>query len=380
MEDRVRLALQDLFDPTTTSQAHLTCLGGHASLRIYWRVDVPAGAISARPMDTSLMAMVMPLDADLYGSEEGGQTDSQAQIWPFEDVQQHLEAAGLPVPQLDNLRLDIGVVLLEDLGSTHFEDLYQQTLQLPVAEQFDAQLALYKRAIDLLIDAQVKLNTTPDLPETIAYKKSFDAELLRWELDHYTEWGLQAQYGEQNLKPYAERISTIYDQIVEELLSIPQTLVFRDYQSRNIMSKNGALHLIDFQDALLGPCVYDLVALLRDSYIALPNAMVNQLVAYYAAEGHRRGLSWCENARQVKRWFDVQTVQRKLKDAGRFIFIDRVKNNPSFLQYYVPSLHYVHNALRQVDTYRALSDLLGKLEIQWPGGALNNDANTALAI
>ena len=48
---------------------------------------------------------------------------------------------------------------------------------------------------------------------------------------------------------------------------------------------------------------------------------------------------------QLRRAFDLQTVQRKLKDAGRFVFIERVKGNPSFLRHIPSSVRYVRQAL-----------------------------------
>ena len=102
----------------------------------------------------------------------------------------------------------------------------------------------------------------------------------------------------------------------------------RDYQSRNLMVRAGeALCWIDFQDALLGPRVYDLVALLNDSYQVFDRAFVEARLDDYA---RARGLDAAERA-ALGREFDLVTVQRKLKDAGRFVFIDRVKQNPSFL-------------------------------------------------
>ena len=83
----------------------------------------------------------------------------------------------------------------------------------------------------------------------------------------------------------------------------------------------GALCWIDFQDALLGPRVYDLVALLNDSYQVFDRPFVEARLDDYARP---RG-SPRPSGRQLDREFDVVTVQRKLKDAGRFVFIDRVK-------------------------------------------------------
>lgn len=366
MEARIRQTLTDLLGADLAHAATLECLGGHASLRIYWRVNLPAGSISARPQDTTLMAMVMPLGKDALKSEEGGDDTHTPTELPFENVQRHLKAAGLPVPDIDVVCMERGVVLLEDLSSTHFEDLYLALLTQPVDTQAQATRALYNRAIALLVDAQSKLLSTPDLPETIAHDRAFDPTLLRWELDHFLEWGLQAQHGEACIAPYESQISDLFEHIVKALGEVPQCVVFRDYQSRNIMSKQGNLVLIDFQDALIGPCIYDLVALLRDSYITLDDDMVGVLVGDYIERGQRAGLPWCANEADVRRWFALQTIQRKLKDAGRFINIDRVKNNPSFLHYYEPSLKYVHHAIAQLPELKELDELLRELEPQWP--------------
>ena len=102
---------------------------------------------------------------------------------------------------------------------------------------------------------------------------------------------------------------------------------------------------IDFQDALLGPRVYDLVALLNDSYQSFDRAFIEARLDEYAAEAGLDGAG----REALGREFDVVTVQRKLKDAGRFVFIDRVKKNPSFLPYIEPSLAKVRGALGRLE-------------------------------
>ena len=81
------------------------------------------------------MAMVMPLGKDALKSEEGGDDTTLPTELPFENVQRYLKAAGLPVPDIDVVCMDRGVVLLEDLSSTHFEDLYLELLTQPVNTQ-----------------------------------------------------------------------------------------------------------------------------------------------------------------------------------------------------------------------------------------------------
>ena len=99
--------------------------------------------------------------------------------------------------------------------------------------------------------------------------------------------------------------------------------------------------MIDFQDALQGPRQYDLVALLRDSYVELDRPSWRRCSTRYARalRGGRRTRR--STAGAFRRFFDLLTVQRKLKDAGRFEFIDRVKKNPSFLPHIPASLRYV---------------------------------------
>ena len=88
----------------------------------------------------------------------------------------------------------------------------------------------------------------------------------------------------------------------------------------------------------MGPYVYDLVALLRDSYVELSEELLTTLIARYA------GLAGLEKEK-VMADFDLVTVQRKLKDAGRFVYIDRVKGNPNYLRFIPTSLRYVKRAL-----------------------------------
>ena len=68
-------------------------------------------------------------------------------------------------------------------------------------------------------------------------------------------------------------------------------LCHRDYHSRNLMLHDGSLFIIDFQDARMGPDTYDLVSLLRDSYVDLTSQQVDELIAYFLAlrAGPRRG-------------------------------------------------------------------------------------------
>jgi aminoglycoside/choline kinase family phosphotransferase len=103
---------------------------------------------------------------------------------------------------------------------------------------------------------------------------------------------------------------------------------------------------------LLGPRAYDLVALLRDSYVTLDAGLLDAMLHRY-----REAIGDRSDAGEFRRLFDLLTVQRKLKDAGRFEYIHRVKNNPSFLPHIPASLAYVRSAFERLDDDAAVRAL-----------------------
>ncbi len=358
MERRVRHCLTALLGPEIAAHSTLQNLGGHASLRIYWRVHLPKNALHKCPRgESTLMAMVMPLNEDALKSDEGNAANAPVPTeLPFANVQRWLNKIGMPVPEIDHIDMENGVLFLEDLGNEMFENAI-----LAAADDTTKIESIYREAIDLLVAFQSATLANPDVT-CIASERAFNYDLLYWELDHYREWGLEARLGKDYIAPHRPQLDAAFQAITNRLVELPQTIVLRDYQSRNIMRKNNAWVLIDFQDALRGSFIYDLVALLRDSYIDLAPELVQRLVAYYADCGQQAKLPWCTNLKDVETAFHLQTIQRKLKDAGRFIFIDRVKNNPSFLSYYDPSIAYVQNALINLPEFENLHTLLLNIE------------------
>ena len=106
------------------------------------------------------------------------------------------------------------------------------------------------------------------------------------------------------------------------------------------------LGVIDFQDALMGPATYDLASLLRDAYIQLDEVLIDHLVEYYLDQLAARRVVWTNRA-AFRRLFDLTSIQRNLKAAGRFVYIDRVKGNPKFLADIPRVLSYVRRNLHK---------------------------------
>jgi hypothetical protein len=315
--------------------AAVTPMPGGASTRRYFRVERPDG--------TKSVAMFVPEGAK---PEEIAKDGVRAR-WPFLEVRDLLASHGVDVPAIQGEDCAAGWIVLEDLGD--------DTLANFLLREPGKKAALYTRAIEDLARAQLRL---ADLPEgSVVRTRAFDEDLLRWEIDHFREWGLEAR-GIALTADQRTVFDGIADRLARKIAAWSRGFVHRDYQSRNLMVRpNETLCWLDFQDALLGPRIYDVVALLSDSYQVFDREFIRARLAEFA---RAHGLPDSELP-LLETEFDTMTVQRKLKDAGRFVFIDRQKNNPSFLEFVVPTIHKVKASLARLDDpdMRSLDALLG---------------------
>jgi aminoglycoside/choline kinase family phosphotransferase len=281
----------------------------------------------------------MHLPADALRSDEASGDAAPAEL-PFLAVHRHLTARGVRVPRVLADDVPRRVVLLEDLGD--------ETFEARLAARPAERERLYERAVDLLADLHARC-AAPD-PGCLVYGRAFDETLLRWELEHFREWGLVPLGGVADDEAH-RLLDAPFDALARELAALPRGFVHRDYQSRNLMWVGDELVVIDFQDALLGPLPYDLVALLCDSYVALDEALVARMIARYA---DARGLAVAD----LERTFWKVAAQRKLKDAARFVFIDRVRKNASFLAHVPQSFVHVGRALARVPALSGVDAVL----------------------
>ena len=314
-------------------------LAGHASMRSYWRVGTAP---------VSRVVMVMPPDARPEEVTQGGRPAEE----PFVDVQRYLRGLGVRVPEILGFYEDDprgALMVLEDLG----DEMLETRLKAGASAE-----ELYGRAVDQLAKLRARAERSPE--GCVAYARSFDEGLYLWELHHFREWLLEA-YREARLSAVERQaLDREFERIARALSAEPKGFTHRDYQSRNLMVlPSGEQAVIDFQDALLGPRQYDLVALLRDSYVELEGRLVESLLRRYLARLEAEGGPALPYA-PFREVFDLLTVQRKLKDAGRFVYIDRVKRNDGFLVSIPLSLRYVREAFARRADLARLQELLAR--------------------
>ena len=281
----------------------LSALAGDASNRRYFRI-----ALKGTPSALILMQLA---DPEGFKKSEEAVSGASAQIaeLPFTNVLTHLQRTGVTVPTLHYFDREAGLLYLEDFG-----DL---TLAEACRHADRARLeALYRQAIDQLALLQVK-GTTPPAPGCIAFHRRFDVPLLMWEFDHFLEYGITARVGQPMKLADDAAVRAAFQRIAELLAGQPQVFVHRDYHSRNLMVDGSRMGIIDFQDALMGPATYDLASLLKDAYIELDDAVVDALVEHFLDRLAGLGVKVGDRA-AFRRLFDLTSIQRNLKAAGRF--------------------------------------------------------------
>ncbi len=316
--------------PSRLHFGSLSPLAGDASNRRYFRIHLNGGT----PKSLILMQLAEP---EGFKQSEEAVSGAAVQIGelPFTNVLSHLSACQLPVPTLQYYDREAGLLYLEDFGDLTLAEACREAAPSRVAD-------LYKRAIDGIVVLQTK-GTAPANPKCVAFHRKFDAPLLMWEFDHFLEYGVVARLPKPMKPDDAAIVQNEFRRIAELMASQPPVFVHRDYHSRNLMVDGDRLGIIDFQDALMGPSSYDMASLLRDAYIALDESLVDDLIRHYLDRLAGQGLRL--DAALYRKMFDLTSIQRNLKAAGRFVYIDRVKHNPKFLADIPRVLGYVKRNL-----------------------------------
>jgi aminoglycoside/choline kinase family phosphotransferase len=322
----------------------LTPLVGDASNRRYFRIE-----LTESTAHSVILMQLAEAEAFKQSEEAVSGATHQVEELPFLNILSHLSKAGVSVPRLYHYDQAAGLLYLEDFGDLTLSDACRGASAAALETH-------YTQAVDALVQMQLKA-TSPADPHCLAFHRRFDVPLLMWEFDHFLEYGIVAKQGKPMCADDHLPVRREFEKIAELLVGQPQVFVHRDYHSRNLMVDGARLGLIDFQDALMGPATYDLASLLRDAYIELDDALIDRLITRYLDQIAVHRQVWTDRE-AFRRLFDFTSIQRNLKAAGRFVYIDRVKGNPKFLADIPRTLGYVRKNLQK---YPELDRLLKHL-------------------
>lgn len=267
----------------------------------------------------------------------------------FVKVARKLTNISLSAPQILHENHEHGFLMMTDFG----HELYLQALNA------DTVNGLYGDAMSAIIQMQTRIDAD-DLPP-------YDETLLRSEMALFKDWFLENLLGIE-LNPNQQAMwQMTTDALVKNALEQPQVFVHRDFHSRNLMKIETGMNarnpaILDFQDAVRGPVSYDLVSLLRDCYIAWPEAQVDQWVLDFhdcAAHEHLQDVT----ASQLMRWFNLMGVQRHLKAIGIFSRLKLRDGKEQFLQDIPRTLNYLKIVGTREMSMAGLNTIINELSL-----------------
>jgi N-acetylmuramate 1-kinase len=270
-------------------------------------------------------------------------------VRPYLKVTRLLETLGAHVPHVHEADITRGLLLLEDLGGTHY---------LSRLEAGDDPERLYRDALSVLADIQVRGG------EAAAELAPYDREPLAREVALMPEWFLGRHLALELAPSERQMIAAAFEFLITEALAQPAVFVHRDYHSRNLMvvpDRNPGI--LDFQDALRGPVGYDLVSVLKDCYISWPRERVVRWVRDYRSLLRSRGeagirLNGADDT-EFLRWFDLIGAQRHIKVLGIFSRLWYRDGKSGYLGDLPRTLEYVRDTCTR---YSELAELAAFLE------------------
>lgn len=315
----------------SVNQIKFQNLAGDASARRYIRIYNLTG---------SYILMIFPLSEQKMGTN-------------FLEIQSELQKFGCYVPQVLGHDFNQGYILLEDLGDLTLERRFYEN------QNFSKTAPYYYKSLDEIIKIhKIKIDKTSKAP---FFHIEFDTEKLLWELNYMKKNLLQDFFNLEMTPDFITQLETEFKSICDHLSHLPQVVCHRDYHSRNIMLHRDQTYVIDFQDARLGPCQYDLVSLLRDSYVDLTYEQENELLKYYFDQvSNEITLDWESFIRNYK----IQILQRTLKACGSFSSFYNQKKDTRYLKHIQPTLLKTKKILFDLQGYDVLKTLFNEFKIE----------------
>ncbi|RJR48227.1 MAG: aminoglycoside phosphotransferase [Desulfobacteraceae bacterium] len=279
-------------------------LAGDGSTRRYWRVHIPVDEISYVVMENRPATPLLERENHAYLM-----------------IGNHLLARSVPVPEIYRADLSSGLFIMEDLGDRSLQEACTEANPLP----------LYRDVLHVLLQMQIHGSKGFDVGWTFQTER-YDREVMRrFEAEYFKEAFLFRYLG---LKPEWPELLPGFEQVAANASGPPNHLfLHRDFQSRNIMIRNGKVRIIDWQGGRLGPIGYDVASLYVDPYPNLPGELREEIYRAYAALLKEQEPSLSGSFEDS---FPYLAIQRNLQILGAFSYLSRTAGK-SYFEAYIPS-------------------------------------------
>ncbi len=314
-------AIAALLDTAGWSEAKREFLLGDASTRAYERLTL--GGRTA-------ILMIMPRRPDGPPVRMGKPYSAIARlaesVHPFVAMDNALRAQGFSAPEIYAMDLDAGLLLTEDLGD---EPAVGPAGPIPerYAEAATVLAQLHGRTLPTVL---------PIAPGSDYAVPPYDLDAMSIEVELLIDWYLPHIVGVTVSGSSRATFVSLWRSVLEPIASGPSTWVLRDYHSPNLIwlaDRDGPqrVGLIDFQDAVLGHPAYDLVSLLQDARLDVPEDLELKLLGHYARL--RKGADPAFAMGDFAMAYAVLGAQRATKILGIFARLDRRDGKPQYLRH-----------------------------------------------
>jgi aminoglycoside/choline kinase family phosphotransferase len=264
-----------------------------------------------------------------------GDENVKRENYSYLKIGSHLHGKGIPVPALYRYDLDHGWFIMEDLGRRNLQE---------VALSSDDHMDLYRTVIELLIRIQLVGREGFD-PGWCYHTQTYDRVLMeRFESDYFRTYFLQGLLG---LKEDLSYLRFCFEHLsYHASLADNDFVLYRDFQSRNLIVNGDRIGVVDWQGARLGPLQYDLASLLIDPYVGLTEDDRMGLYNYYVEILEQRLPG---SATGFTRYYPYLALQRNLQILGAFSYLSEVQGKKQFLEYVQPALGSLRGILEECD-------------------------------
>jgi N-acetylmuramate 1-kinase len=248
-------------------------------------------------------------------------------VKPFVAIDNGLRERGLSAPSIHHADLDAGFLITEDFGS---EGFIEGDPPRPIAERYQA-------AVDVLValHREPLPEVLPLAPQITYALPTLDTDAMLVEVGLMLEWYLPDRGAEPANEMRAEFV-TAWRDLLGKAAAMPKTWVMRDFHSPNLIwlgerSGISKVGIIDFQDAVLGPPAYDLVSLLQDARIDVPEQLELALLTRYIKARHTADDSF--DPAGFAEIYAIMSAQRNTRLLGTFARLNRRDGKPQYLRH-----------------------------------------------
>lgn len=341
-------AIREFLAVSGWGDARVTYLQGDASARRYARLQKPDGA-KAILMDSPRQPDGPPIRDGLPYSQIAHLAED---VRPFMAIAEALRTAGFSAPKIFAHDLGLGLLIIEDFGDKVFgrEVTAGQDLK-----------TLWRRGTDVLVALRTtRLPRKMTVPDGSAYSvPPMDLRAVLIEAELLLDWYWPARHGEPAPDSARQEFVALWTSVFERLDQMPKTIALRDYHSPNLIALDERqppldVGIIDFQDALWGPHAYDLVSLLQDARLDVPEEAERELLAHYIAQVKAFDLGFSES--DFRFAYAALGAQRNTKILGIFARLAKRDGKRQYLAHIPRIWRYLardlgHPDLHELETW-----------------------------